>query len=319
MSSSALRSTPAQITKSVWPKVHQQSNCQCLLSKLSLSYSVIPLPPPPPPPPPLFLQLCALLRGDYSDTVDKYTIVDCRYPYEYEGGHIEVRMSPPHLVHVLGCEPHLLHHLYTRAHGRLLLISGRSLPFWITSSPPQPTPRKTRGKLSFSIVNSHPRGDLKCLCSFVRLVPCLVIHTIRISCTIHVSLIPVLWLSAGVVSQEKLIGNRMAWNFPLSTILSSTYWRVATRPSMSTILWVDYKWTHCTLPLWLSLSLSLFQQMCTPQAYRLMVDEQHKEQLKHFQKRSKSWNGGDGRRRQPMLRPKRSNSVFYSSSNSSGL
>lgn len=29
-----------------------------------------------------------LLQGDYSHTVADYTIVDCRYPYEYEGGHI---------------------------------------------------------------------------------------------------------------------------------------------------------------------------------------------------------------------------------------
>ena len=30
-----------------------------------------------------------LLNGGYSDVVDTYTIVDCRYPYEYEAGHVE--------------------------------------------------------------------------------------------------------------------------------------------------------------------------------------------------------------------------------------
>ncbi|XP_046358570.1 M-phase inducer phosphatase-like isoform X1 [Haliotis rufescens] len=29
-----------------------------------------------------------LICGHYADTVDEYAIIDCRYPYEYEGGHI---------------------------------------------------------------------------------------------------------------------------------------------------------------------------------------------------------------------------------------
>ena len=33
------------------------------------------------------LQVCKLLSGKYSD-VKNFTIVDCRYPYEYNGGHI---------------------------------------------------------------------------------------------------------------------------------------------------------------------------------------------------------------------------------------
>lgn len=28
------------------------------------------------------------MKGTYQDKVDGYTILDCRYPYEYEGGHI---------------------------------------------------------------------------------------------------------------------------------------------------------------------------------------------------------------------------------------
>lgn len=33
--------------------------------------------------------LAALLRGEFNDRVRSYKIVDCRYPYEYDGGHIE--------------------------------------------------------------------------------------------------------------------------------------------------------------------------------------------------------------------------------------
>eukprot|EP00105_Crassostrea_gigas_P045175 XP_019929323.1 PREDICTED: M-phase inducer phosphatase [Crassostrea gigas] len=31
-----------------------------------------------------------LLRGDYDDVIGSYQIIDCRYPYEYEGGHVKV-------------------------------------------------------------------------------------------------------------------------------------------------------------------------------------------------------------------------------------
>ncbi|XP_012523989.2 M-phase inducer phosphatase isoform X2 [Monomorium pharaonis] len=37
--------------------------------------------------------LAALLRGEFADRVDSYSIVDCRYPYEYEAGHIDGAMN----------------------------------------------------------------------------------------------------------------------------------------------------------------------------------------------------------------------------------
>lgn len=32
--------------------------------------------------------LVKLINGDFEDSVESFTIVDCRYPYEYNGGHI---------------------------------------------------------------------------------------------------------------------------------------------------------------------------------------------------------------------------------------
>jgi M-phase inducer phosphatase 2 len=32
--------------------------------------------------------LAALLQGDYTASVGSFQIIDCRYPYEFEGGHI---------------------------------------------------------------------------------------------------------------------------------------------------------------------------------------------------------------------------------------
>lgn len=29
-----------------------------------------------------------LLRGDFDESVASFKVIDCRYPYEYEGGHI---------------------------------------------------------------------------------------------------------------------------------------------------------------------------------------------------------------------------------------
>ena len=32
--------------------------------------------------------MAQLLRGDFVDSVASFKIIDCRYPYEFEGGHI---------------------------------------------------------------------------------------------------------------------------------------------------------------------------------------------------------------------------------------
>lgn len=37
--------------------------------------------------------MAALLAGKFSNIVERFVIVDCRYPYEYEGGHIKVRWA----------------------------------------------------------------------------------------------------------------------------------------------------------------------------------------------------------------------------------
>lgn len=33
------------------------------------------------------------MTGKFSNIVEKFVIVDCRYPYEFEGGHIKVRQQ----------------------------------------------------------------------------------------------------------------------------------------------------------------------------------------------------------------------------------
>lgn len=36
------------------------------------------------------LKVADLLSGEYDEAVNSFTIIDCRYPYEYSGGHIKV-------------------------------------------------------------------------------------------------------------------------------------------------------------------------------------------------------------------------------------
>ncbi|XP_067656491.1 M-phase inducer phosphatase-like [Haliotis asinina] len=33
--------------------------------------------------------MCGLLNGDYRDVISSFRVIDCRYPYEFEGGHIK--------------------------------------------------------------------------------------------------------------------------------------------------------------------------------------------------------------------------------------
>jgi len=36
--------------------------------------------------------MARILNKEYDDKLASYTIIDCRYPYEYTGGHIKVHI-----------------------------------------------------------------------------------------------------------------------------------------------------------------------------------------------------------------------------------
>lgn len=37
--------------------------------------------------------MVAAMKGDFDHMVDRVIIIDCRYPYEFEGGHIRVSLQ----------------------------------------------------------------------------------------------------------------------------------------------------------------------------------------------------------------------------------
>lgn len=50
----------------------------------------------------LWYQMCAAMNGQFSDVVERLFIIDCRYPYEYEGGHIKVSTTVFFFVLIFG-------------------------------------------------------------------------------------------------------------------------------------------------------------------------------------------------------------------------
>ena len=60
-------------------------------------------------------QLSQLMSGEYADQVEDFHVIDCRYPYEFEGGHIEVSLEldcTPLRINGLACG----HGLGVRSH-----------------------------------------------------------------------------------------------------------------------------------------------------------------------------------------------------------
>src|SRR5699024_6556166 len=45
--------------------------------------------------------LADLLRGRYCNIIESFTIIDCRYPYEYDGGHIQTAINLFTQEHIL--------------------------------------------------------------------------------------------------------------------------------------------------------------------------------------------------------------------------
>ena len=45
--------------------------------------------------------MAELLKGRFNDVVSSFTVFDCRYPYEFAGGHIKNAINWPHPEHVI--------------------------------------------------------------------------------------------------------------------------------------------------------------------------------------------------------------------------
>ena len=45
------------------------------------------------------MQMANLLNGSYQDNIANYIVIDCRYPYEFEAGHIKVNIC--YLVYII--------------------------------------------------------------------------------------------------------------------------------------------------------------------------------------------------------------------------
>ena len=97
-------------------------------------------------------QVSDLLDGKYSDVVDEVKIIDCRFPYEYRGGHIK---------------------------GAVHMDDAREMPDFFFGPP---LAERTRTVIIFHCEYSQSRGPRMC----VQEVP----HFARLSCIMRGSLHP---------------------------------------------------------------------------------------------------------------------------------
>ncbi|XP_033880285.2 cell division cycle 25 homolog d [Acipenser ruthenus] len=77
--------------------------------------------------------VASVLRGEYNGAVERYLIIDCRYPYEYEGGHIRGSLnlhSESQLLAALLQEPAL-----SRSSPRAKLLESPSTQVMLQDSP----------------------------------------------------------------------------------------------------------------------------------------------------------------------------------------
>lgn len=163
--------------------------------------------------------LSRLMAGEYSDVVTSFTIIDCRFPYEYNGGHIAsaINIWQKDQLHKYFFEDPQ----YPTEHGRSIYI--------------------------FHCEFSSKRGPQ--MSRFLR-------ETDR---------------------------RKNGMNFP------SLYY-----PELY-LLEGGYR-----------AFFNNHRNLCEPQSYRQMLDEQHREELRHCKLRSKSWNGDCHPRRRPHLRNRKS-------------
>ncbi|XP_045206794.2 M-phase inducer phosphatase 1-like [Mercenaria mercenaria] len=149
-----------------------------------------------------------VLDGVYDNCADKVTIIDCRYPYEYEGGHIKGAIN-----------------LYTKDAVQRFLSETATSP-------------ATNHVLIFHCEFSSERG-------------------------------PKMYRFLRSLDREMNKDNYPRLNFPEIYLLEGGY----------KAFFYTYK------------------EKCFPQTYKQMLHSEHKDDLRHFRVKSKSWSAGDKPRR----------------------
>ena len=82
----------------------------------------------------MFPFLSELLEGKHDDKIDSYEIIDTRYPYEYDGGHIEVQFMV--LQHNLTSTMHFVYNIRPfPLLSQIILVFHLVLNSWVILNP----------------------------------------------------------------------------------------------------------------------------------------------------------------------------------------
>lgn len=212
------------------------------------------------------------MNGQYNDLVDRLFVIDCRYPYEYDGGHIKVRQLLPvnKLCSFSSWYANIDDVQFCHFQGALNFHHEDQIEDYFLRNPILSTCPEKRVLLVFHCEFSSERGPR--MCRYVRERD----RLLNEYPNLHY---PELYILKGGYKEF----------FPIHKVCMSFFTKLNQDKSLNIF--------HCLSLQRIKLSKCFcLQSVCEPQDYRPMAHEDFKEDYRKFRLKSRTWSGERSKR-----------------------